>query len=107
MWSVRVGAGFENQNRPQTTFLAQPDRSRKSACENRSQRLLDNEHSESATRSPEKPPVVVTCGICVLQDLGRTKAVLGGSQSVVSTQNHGSEKAGVGAPSLATMFSAT
>jgi hypothetical protein len=50
--------------------------------------------------------VIVTCGICVLQNLGRTKAVLGGSQSVVSTQNHGSEKAGVGGstPSLATIL---
>jgi hypothetical protein len=41
-------------------------------------------------------PVVYTCGVSVLQDLRRTKAVLGGLQSVESTQNHGSEKAGVG-----------
>ena len=46
--------------------------------------------------SCKKSPVVYTCGVSVLQDLRRTKAVLGGLQSVESTQNHGSEKAGVG-----------
>jgi hypothetical protein len=40
-------------------------------------------------------PVVYTCGVSVLQELRRTKAVLGGFQSFESTQNHGSEKAGV------------
>ena len=54
-------------------------------------------------------PVVYTCGVSVLQDLRRTMAVLTGSQRIVSTQNHGSEKAGVGGstPSLATTFSIT
>jgi len=42
----------------------------KSACVNRSQKLRDNEHSEvSDTLNSKKSPVVVTCGICVLQDL--------------------------------------
>jgi len=41
----------------------------------------------------EKSSVVLTCSVSVLQDLSRTKAVLGGLQSVESTQNHGSEKA--------------
>ena len=49
--------------------------------------------------------MVYTCDVSVLQDLRRTKAVLGGLYSVDSTQNHGSEKAGVGGstPSLATI----
>ena len=48
--------------------------------------------------------MVYTCDVSVLQDLRRTKAGLGGLESVVNTQNHGSEKAGVGGstPSLAT-----
>src|ERR1019366_3338608 len=39
-------------------------------------------------------PVVYTCGVFVLQELRRTKAVLGGLYGVVSTQKVGSEKAG-------------
>jgi trehalose-6-phosphate synthase len=46
--------------------------------------------------------VIFTCDVSVLHDLGCTKAVLGGLKSVESTENHGSEKAGVGGstPSL-------
>src|ERR1019366_837391 len=39
-------------------------------------------------------PVVYTCGVPVLRELRRTKAVLGGLYGVVSTQKVGSEKAG-------------
>jgi len=56
-------------------------------------------------RAKETSPVVHTCGVSVLEELRRTTAVLGGLKSVESTQNHGSEKAGVGGstPSLATI----
>jgi len=50
--------------------------------------------------------VVNTGGAAVLAELGRTTAVLSVWSSVEGTQNHGSEKAGVGGstPSLATML---
>ena len=55
-------------------------------------------------RTLDFTPVVYTCGVSVFRVFRRAKAVLGGLQSVESTQNHGSEKAGVGGstPSLAT-----
>jgi hypothetical protein len=61
---------------------------------------------ERANRASHFTPVVHTCGVSVLQDLRRTTAVLDGLEGVESTQNHGSEKAGVGGstPSLATII---
>ena len=63
-------------------------------------------YSGTSERASRFSPVVYTCGVSVSQELRGTKAVLGGLQGVESTQNDGSEKAGVGGstPSLATMY---